>query len=111
MVNEVTGEIQTLQSEYTTMSRRPGIGKAWYDQHKKDLYPNDTVVINGRKMRPPKYYDTQFEKTHPFDFDELKYQRELKRQQIPDESPERLATREKSANLKLQKLKRALDDS
>ena len=33
--------------EYTTMSRRPGIGRAWYDKFKSDCYPSDELVIRG----------------------------------------------------------------
>lgn len=47
--------------EYTTMSRRPGIGKDHYNEYKDEIYSDDTIVINNRKMRPPKYYDTQYE--------------------------------------------------
>ena len=35
-----TGEIiNQRKPEYTTMSRRPGIGKGWYEKFKNDLYP------------------------------------------------------------------------
>ena len=44
------------------MSRRPGIGKGWFDKfHATDVAPHDHVVINGRAQRPPRYYDCQYE--------------------------------------------------
>lgn len=43
--------------EYTTMSRRPGIGRGWYDKFRGDVFPHDFVVLRGMKVRPPKFYD------------------------------------------------------
>lgn len=43
--------------EFANMSRRPGIGKPWLDKWCKDVYPRDYVVVRGKKMKPPKYYD------------------------------------------------------
>lgn len=43
--------------EYSTMSRRPGIGSPWLAKWKRDCYPNDFCIMNGRKIRVPKAYD------------------------------------------------------
>lgn len=52
--------------EYTTMSRRPhGIGKAWLDQFRADVYPRDEVIVRGKPARPPKYYDRLLELDDP----------------------------------------------
>ncbi|MDO3651330.1 rolling circle replication-associated protein, partial [Nocardia mangyaensis] len=45
--------------EYITMSRRPGIAKQWLNQYKSDVYPNDYVIVNGKKCGAPKFYDQQ----------------------------------------------------
>ena len=39
------------------MSRRPGIGKVWYEMYGRDIYVKDYFTINGKKFKPPKYYD------------------------------------------------------
>jgi hypothetical protein len=39
------------------MSRKPGIGKEWFDKYKSDVYPHDYVVVKKHKIRPPRYYD------------------------------------------------------
>ena len=53
-----TGEIYEIKPEYSTMSRRPGIGKGWIDKHIKSVYKTDQVPVHGGKVsRPPKYYD------------------------------------------------------
>ena len=64
--------------EYTTMSRggrgvgMGGIGKGWYEKNSSDVFPNDSVVVRGREMRPPKFYDRQLEKTDPDLLEKLK---------------------------------------
>lgn len=58
--------------EYTTMSRRPGIGKMWLDKYMTDVFPQDSVVIRGREMPVPKYFDKQYEIAYPEDFERIK---------------------------------------
>lgn len=58
-----TGAIR--KPEYITMSRRPGIGKTWFDKYGSDVYPHDFLVLQGRKLRPPKYFDRIFESIDP----------------------------------------------
>jgi len=54
------GEIIQLEPEYATMSRRPGIGYDWYQKYKKEVYPADSIVMNGVEQQPPAYYDSIF---------------------------------------------------
>ena len=53
-----TGEGIPVEPEYCTMSRKPGIGHNWLMKYKADVYPHDYVVINGHKVKPPRYYDS-----------------------------------------------------
>lgn len=49
------------QPEYTTMSRKPGIGFGWISNNFSDVYPQDRVILRGgRSMRPARYYDKVF---------------------------------------------------
>jgi hypothetical protein len=54
-----TGEIiKEIKPEYCTMSRMPGIGYEWYQTYGyDDCHKHDYIVINGYKVRPPRYYD------------------------------------------------------
>lgn len=63
-VDPRTGEILSIQPEFALMSRRPGIGAAWLDVYGKEVLNNDSVVMNAREMKPPKYYDTKLEKMY-----------------------------------------------
>lgn len=46
----------TVQPEFLTMSRMPGIGSGWYDKFKSDCFPSDFLVVDGRKVPVPAYY-------------------------------------------------------
>jgi hypothetical protein len=54
-----TGEYTYVEKEYVTMSRMPGIGKGWLNKWKEDVYPHDYIVLDGKKWKPPRYYDKQ----------------------------------------------------
>lgn len=69
-LKKITGEnaekhYNGKKPEYCTMSRRPGIGKGWFDKFKDDVYNRDRVLINGKISRPPKYYDGLLQKVDP----------------------------------------------
>lgn len=109
-VDPFTGEWFEVAPEYTTMSRRPGIGQPWLEKFKTDVYPHDYVVVRGVKMRPPRYYDRLFAQVFPFELAALKLQRE--KNAIPFKSgrtPERLAVRERVQRARLSNLKRGLE--
>ena len=58
-LDPVTGEEFQLKPEYCTMSRKPGLGADWIRRWHKDVYPDDFVVHDGRKFRPPSFYDRE----------------------------------------------------
>lgn len=93
-----TGEILSERSpEYVTMSRRPGIGKSWFEKYSSDVFPHDEVVLRGSKMKPPKYYSQLYEKFHPDEMELIKESR-MKAAKKPEISQhntyERLRVRE-----------------
>lgn len=79
------GEINSVKPEYTTMSRRPGIGKGWYDKYQSDIYPSDFVVHGGKKMPLPKFYNKLLELDENVDFDLIKRMREIRAKQKPND--------------------------
>lgn len=95
--------------EYITMSRRPGIGKGWFEKFSSDVYPDDKVVIrNGIKVKPPKYYDNLFNELNEKEFKDIKLKRRAQAK-VNKETIERLLVKEKvqesRANLLVRKLK------
>lgn len=109
-INKTTGQITQRKPEYTTMSRRPGIGADWLKKYKTDVYPEDLIVINGIKMKPPKYYDKQFEIDSPKDYQKMRAKRkQTGARQAPNNTPERLEVREIIQEKRLEKLPRNLE--
>ena len=94
-VDDETGEITVRRPEFTKMSLKPGIGYDWYKEWKDDVYPDDFVVVNGKKVRPPRFYDKKFKVDHPEEFEVIEFQRECRvRERFEDNSDERLAVKE-----------------
>ena len=91
--NPDTGEAYWLVPEYTTMSRRPGIGKEWYDKFKDDVFPEDEVPVPGQGIhkKAPRYYEQIFQAEDPESHEEIKRLRRLFRvEHGEDYTPERL---------------------
>lgn len=100
---------EMLSPEYVTMSRRPGIGKGWYDKFKLDMYPSGFRIIDGRKVSPARYYDSLFEVDDPGVFDVVKRER-LSRVNVSDSSPARLAVKEEVKLAQIRLLSSSLED-
>ncbi len=104
------GEVFDRSPEYTTMSRRPGIGKGWLDQYRTDIYPGDFVVLNNVKMKPPKFYDRQLEVEYPTDYARLRSARIIDGKKHADNNTkDRRAVREKVQESRLEMLRRPLE--
>ena len=104
-----TGEIVQMQPEFNKMSLKPGIGYEWYKKYRSDVYPHDYVVIRGKKVKPPKFYDKKYKTDYPYEYDSLIYQREkTAKLHSADNTPERLLVKEQVQKAKLLKLKRTL---
>lgn len=107
-VNEQTGELTTHRKKpYTTMSRRPGIGRSFYDKYKKSIYAYDSVCINGRLMQPPKYYDLLYEVEEPEHMKRIRRKRKQKALLTTDDnSYERMRVKEEAAFLQEARISR-----
>lgn len=88
-----TGELVKVQPEYCTMSRRPGIGADWFARYGKEVYPSDSVLVNGSLQKPPRYYDGLYELDSPEGMKAVKRKRERMRDPS-EETWERLLARE-----------------
>lgn len=103
-----TGEVFELKPEYCTMSRGEGIGKGWFNKYHTDIYPRDEVIVKGKRCQPPKYYDTQFEKMDQEGLIKIKSERIKKsKQHTENNTPERLAVREKVKQAQIKNLPRS----
>jgi len=100
--------------EFVTMSRRPGIASAFFEEFKEDIYPHDEVIPGpGRPASmPPRYFDKLLERVDPTLFAEIKKNRQkaLDFYSDPNSTDTRLATRERiKASLIKNCLKRTIE--
>lgn len=70
-----TGEELQRTPEYTTMSRRPGIGRRWFDKWASEVYQWDEVPVRGKMARPPRFYDKLYELEQPLAYDGVMLER------------------------------------
>lgn len=86
------GQIYSLVPEFANMSRKPGIGKAWLDKFASDVYPDDFVLVKGRKARVPRFYDKNIDPNILLPIKEKRIKRAKRHKD--NNTPERLAVRE-----------------
>lgn len=100
-----------LQPEYTTMSRRPGIGKRWFEKYRDDVFPSDEIPVPGSGVfkKVPRYYEELFGIAHPLSLEEIKEVRKKFREEHKDEyTPQRLMDKYKVKQAQVDLLKRNL---
>lgn len=88
-----TGEAFWLEPEFNHMSVRPGLGRTWWDKYKGDILSRDSVVLSGKVMKTPRFYDQLLAVCDPLLMDQFEFDRLLK-VRLEDSTPERLATQE-----------------
>lgn len=109
-VDPLTGEVYLAKPEYITMSRRPGIASGWFEKYASDVYPSDAVVVRGREMRPPRYYDNKLKSIAPLDYEEIQHQRYLDAQKhLDNNTKDRLYVRHEVQKARLKQLIRPLE--
>lgn len=111
--DSATQHYLTRQPEYITMSRRPGIGRAWFEKFYSDVYPSDSCVVrNGNSTliaRPPKYYDNLYDLQDSDEMCRIKVKRLKFAKLSSDSTPDRLLVRERVQALKAVKLIRGYE--
>lgn len=79
---QAPGHYQGKAPEFALMSRGrtkgEGIGGSWYKRYKTDCYPKDFTHVNGKKYKPPKYYDRLLMREDWLQYCEVKHYREEK---------------------------------
>lgn len=110
----VDGQHYRVEPEFCVQSK--GLGQTWFDKFKSDAFPSDFLVIDGKKVKPPRFYLNQLKEDKR---DRLMAEHEEKheiqtarkahaRLHRSDNTKERLAVREKVHAEKLKRLKRTL---
>lgn len=99
-VYDDNGEIFDRVPEFAVMSRRPGIGRGYYDKYGSEVLAHDNVIVAGKEVRPPRYYDVRSGIIAP---DTLEYnKRKRKRMAVLnrlDNTEDRLRVKERLAQI------------
>lgn len=104
-----------IEPEFALMSRgqkkggKGGIGKPWIDKYWNDCYPKDYVTINGKRHKPPKYYDSQLEKINLHMYQYVMAKRELHAFETLPDSSKRLMEKDRWRKKITQRLERSLE--
>lgn len=97
VVYDEFGEVFERTPEFAVMSRRPGIGAGYYEKYGSEIRAHDSVIVNGRPVRPTRFYDGRSEVSDPARFAEIKAARKrasVKDSVKADNTPERLRVKE-----------------
>ena len=90
---DLDGELTYITPEFCLMSRKPGIGRDWYEHYESDFFPSDENPVPGKGVfnSVPRYYQEIYKGKDPASFEEIKKLREEFKKAHPDHfSPERL---------------------
>lgn len=117
--------------EYLTMSRRPGLGKEWIQKYHKEVYPRPSggdaarplrppgndganapvsgVRVDGKLMKPPRYYDETMLKINRERVEKIKKRRREESQKNKNNTPARMRVREELKRIQTKQLKREME--
>lgn len=70
-VDPVTGQCWDVRAEFATMSRRPGIGRGYFDAWRREVYQHDSVVVDGAERPVPRYYDRLLKDADPEAYEDV----------------------------------------
>lgn len=64
---------------FAKMSLKPGIGDAWYEEHKEEIWKTGYIqCTSGKRARIPRYYEKKMEAENPTRLWEIKRERQAK---------------------------------
>lgn len=110
-VYDDSGEVFERAVEFACMSRRPGIGAGYCEKYGDELLAHDAVIVGGRPVRPPRFYDSKSEVRDPERFAVIKARRKaesVKDSVKADNTPERLRVKERLMEIAAEKKERKL---
>lgn len=93
------------EKEFAVMSRRPGIGLAWFNKFHGEWYAHDSAVINEREVPLTRYYDGKYELLDPVRLEKIKRNRKRKVDRA-DNTSRRRWTKERLRELTIRHFKK-----
>ena len=101
--------------EFSLMSRGGtkgrGLSYGWFEKYKSDVFPKDFFTINGKRHKPPRYYDKLLEEIDPQMLKEIKLKRiEHSEKEFKKFGLRRLQQKEHHKKLTIKLLKREYEN-
>lgn len=95
LVQTEDGELISREPEFALMSRRPGLGSEWFDKFGRHSFRHDSVIMGGREIKPPRYYEVLLDRLDNNAMARVKRDRLLGRKvDVVENGPDRLRVRE-----------------
>lgn len=91
------------------MSNRGGIGRAFVEKYFDEIYPADSVLVNGHLVQPPRFYDKILEQRDPALFKEVKLNRLQKYADKPILTVDQLADLRRATQSRFDTLMRTIE--
>lgn len=70
---------ENQEKEFFRVSRMPGIGQTYYEEHKNDIYKLDCITVKNQQgvinSKPPKYFDKLYKQEYPEEFKKIEERR------------------------------------
>jgi len=60
-----TGEVVRVAPEFGMMSLKPGIGERFFNKFHIETYDHDSCIVDGKEVRPPRFYDLKYQVIEP----------------------------------------------
>lgn len=106
------GVIYNLQPEFQLQSLKPAIGLRWLEKYWRDVFPADSVVMNGREYPPPRFYYKWLKENHSDVYQIVQGERKKQSASMPYETGETQYFKAQAKHAKLsQKMKRPLHEA
>lgn len=119
-VDEIGQIHSVLPEKAICVSRRPGIGREWFEKYGEFVKTHDMVIMRGKRMRPAKYYDRIFHLDDEKSFNKISFARKQNGKKIAQQldaedarnrlKPYRLSVMETCKELQAKQLKRGLEN-
>lgn len=108
VIHPCTGQQVRQLQEFTVMSSRPGIGYGWFDKYKSDVFPSDFCIVDGQKRPMPPYYKKKLAEAEALKITQQR--KEKAKPHAENNTTRRLLVRDEHLTLKVERLKRDLDN-
>lgn len=103
---EMSGEIVELKREFQRSSLKPALGMSWLEKHWREVFPADSVVMQGKEYPPPRAYWKWLKDNHPEVADRVKRKRIAETEDRPYLTGHRLKQIQECAERKIDSLVR-----